>query len=60
MRYAQIINNAVRNVILWDGETELDLDGELINIDNTPCGRGWTYDGTTFTAPPDDDDVPPN
>ena len=58
MRYAQIIDGNVVNVIVWDGETDLGLDGDLINVDATPCGPGWTYDGTTFTAPPEDDDVP--
>ena len=52
MRYAQIVDGIVVNVILWDGETDLGLDGELINVDDTPCGPGWTYDGTTFTSPP--------
>jgi len=52
MRYAHIVDGAVANVIVWDGETDLNLDGDLINVDNTPCGPGWTYDGTTFTAPP--------
>jgi len=52
MRWAQIVDSTVVNVILWDGQTDLGLDGELLNVDDTPCGPGWTYDGTTFTAPP--------
>lgn len=52
MRYAHIVDGNVVNVILWDGETNLGLDGELVNVDDVPCGPGWTYDGTTFTAPP--------
>jgi len=53
MKYAHIINGNVVNVIVWDGQTDLGLEGELVNVDNTPCGPGWTYDGTTFTAPPE-------
>lgn len=57
MKYAQIINGTVRNVIVWDGETELAIDGELIKLDDMKAGPGWTYDGTTFTPPPDPDDA---
>ena len=56
MRYAQIIDGVVVNVILWDSQTDLGLEGELINVDNQPVGPGWTYDGTTFTAPPEPDE----
>lgn len=53
MRYAQIIDGVVVNVILWDGETDLGLDGELVNVDDTPCGPGWTVVDGEFVAPPD-------
>lgn len=61
MRYAQIIDGIVANVIIWDGQTDLDLEGELVNVEDIACGPGWTYDGATFTAPPaidPDDDTP--
>jgi hypothetical protein len=53
MRYAQIIDGTVANVIVWDGETDLGLDGELVNVDNTQCGPGWTVVDGVFTAPPE-------
>jgi hypothetical protein len=53
MNYAQVIDGIVVNVIVWDGTTPLALDGELINVDDVPCGPGWSYDGNTFTEPPD-------
>jgi len=52
MKYAQVIDGNVNNVIVWDGTTPVDLPGELIKVDDMACGPGWTYDGTTFTAPP--------
>lgn len=58
MKYAQIIDGNVVNVILWDGETDLGLTGELKNIDDTECGPNWTYDGTTFHAPPEPEPEP--
>jgi len=58
MKYAHITDGTVTNVILWDGETDLGLNGELVNVDEITCGPGWTYDGTTFTPPPEDDDLP--
>jgi hypothetical protein len=55
MKYAHIIDGIVVNVIVWDGVTPIELNGELVNVDDTPCGPDWTYDGTTFTAPPEPD-----
>ena len=52
MKYAQVINGTVHNVIVWDGETELALEGDLVALGDQPAGIGWTYDGATFTAPP--------
>ena len=52
MRYAQIKDNVVINVIVWDGETPYD-PGEGITL--VKCldivGGGFTYDGKKFTAP---------
>ncbi len=52
MKYAQIINGTVHNVIVWNGETNLGLAGELIETGDTPVAIGYTYDGTNFIAPP--------
>jgi hypothetical protein len=53
MRYAQIVDGTVVNVIVWDGEADLGLDGELVNVDDTPCGPGWTVVDGVFVAPPE-------
>jgi hypothetical protein len=53
MKYAHIIDGVVVNVIVWDGETDLGLDGELVNVDDTPCGPGWTVVDGEFVAPPE-------
>ena len=53
MKYAQIINGNVVNVFLWNGEDNLDVDGELVDVTDETVGPGYTYDGTTFTAPPE-------
>ena len=52
MRYAQIKDNLVINVIVWDGETPYD-PGEGITLVKCPdkVGVGFTYDGKKFTAP---------
>ena len=52
MRYAQIVDGIVVNVIVWDGTIPLELDGELVNVDDVPCGPSWTYANGEFVAPP--------
>jgi hypothetical protein len=49
--YAIIENSVVTNVVVWDGETPYNPDGELVALDGvTPQpGIGWDYDGKTFT-----------
>ncbi|KNC92539.1 tail fiber assembly protein [Trabulsiella odontotermitis] len=55
--YAVVKSGQVTNVIVWDGEDNgfVDgLDGELIAItDGAVAGVGWSYDGSTFTPPPE-------
>ena len=52
MRYAQVIDSVVVNVVLWDGGTEYTIDGELVHLDDeSPVSIGWLYDGSTFTDP---------
>jgi hypothetical protein len=43
--YAIIENGVVTNVVVWDGETSYNPDGELVLIDGlTPePGIGWDY-----------------
>lgn len=52
MRYAQIIETEVVNVIIWDGKTEFDLDGELIETET--ANVGWSYVDETFLPPPEE------
>jgi hypothetical protein len=52
-RYAVIENGLVTNVALWDGVTEWDGSTSTVLLPaDSPVGPGYTYDGTTFTAPP--------
>ena len=48
--YAIVENGVVTNVVVWDGETPYDPEGELVLIDGlTPePGIGWDYDGKKF------------
>lgn len=48
MRYAHIINNTVVNIIKYDGESALNIDGDLINIENIAVNIGDAYDGIKF------------
>jgi hypothetical protein len=42
--YAQIINNKVVNVSLWDGESEWNPDEELVEIpEGVNAGIDWDY-----------------
>ncbi|MGX4981203.1 hypothetical protein [Enterobacter kobei] len=51
--YALIKNGVVENVVIWDGEGEIFADYTAVSIDGLTAGIGWSYDGKTFTAPPD-------
>lgn len=61
-RYAHVnIDGLVVNVSLWDGETPYDA-GEgitLVNVDDTPCGPGWTVVDGEFVAPPEPEEEEP-
>lgn len=56
MRWAMIVNGVVTGVILWDGDLtnfQIPEGTTAINLpDDSPVGPGYTYDGTTFSAPP--------
>ena len=59
MRWALInADNVVTGVIVWDGEAEYTpADGlTLINVDDVPCGPGWSYVDGEFVAPPAEPD----
>lgn len=53
-RYAIIESGLVTNVVLWDGTTECDAipAGSILLDDDAPVGPGYTFEGTSFAAPP--------
>lgn len=52
MRYAIILNGEVVNVALWDGVTDWQPEGELVQLeDGSPVGPGWTYSDGVFVEP---------
>ncbi|MCX9322017.1 tail fiber assembly protein [Escherichia coli] len=56
-KFAVIQAGVVSNIIMWDGEDSTftkAIDGGLIAIPTgTLAGIGWSYDGKTFTPPPE-------
>lgn len=44
----------VVNVVLWDGASMWrPPEGHtLVEVEETPCGPGWTYADGVFTEPP--------
>jgi hypothetical protein len=55
-RYALVQNDVVVNVVLWDGETEYNPDGELVAIaDDEVVGPVWTRAKGKWVAPPESD-----
>ena len=52
--YAVILDNTVTNVIVADTQADAELATNSTCVeytDSNPAGIGWTWDGTTFTAP---------
>jgi hypothetical protein len=45
--YAVIENKKVVNVILWDGESQIDSSEDLVELTNN-AGIGWDYIDGTF------------
>lgn len=58
MKYGMIDQTGlVVGVTVWDGETEWQPPEGLTVVkvpDGQRCGSGWTFDGSTWTAPPRD------
>jgi len=43
----------VVNIIVWDGETEFQLDRALTLVEQSDgVGIGWVWNGRTWSAPP--------
>lgn len=52
MRYAVVVDGIVTNVVLWDGESTWQPEGEVVAIpEDSPVGPDWTYDGSGFQRP---------
>lgn len=54
MNYAVIRNGIVENVVVWDGLSEWGApeSTEVVSLEQSPAGIGWTYTDGTFTPPP--------
>jgi hypothetical protein len=51
--YALVAGGVVINLVYWDGTTVVDFGPGVSAVPATPdVGIGYTYDGTTFAAPP--------
>ena len=52
MRYAIVSGSMVVNVVLWDGVTPWAApEGTMAIACGDTVGPGWTYNGSTFSAP---------
>jgi len=51
--YAVVKNSVVENVIVWDGETELSIDGADLILADENTRKGGTYDGAFHFVEPD-------
>lgn len=60
-RYAVISETSgeVVNVIVWDGETQFDLEKGMVLVSTDVAGPGWSYVGGEFLAPPEPEVPPP-
>lgn len=60
MKYALVENNVVTNIVLWDGVSPFETDGELIPLDDDPpLGIGWHREGSEWIAPTPEIESPP-
>lgn len=57
MKWAQVVDGIVVNVIVWDGDGDLALPGELVDVTDVACGPGWSYVDGEFVGPVDSDSV---
>lgn len=54
MRYAQIINGEVVNILNWDGKKRLNIPGTLVPVDNEPNAEiGGTLTPQGFARKPE-------
>ena len=53
MKYAIVKDSAVKNIIEWDGVSEFNVDGELIQADANAYIGGVYADGAFVARPPE-------
>jgi hypothetical protein len=58
MKYAIVKDSAVKNIIEWDGSSEFNVDGELIQADaNAKIGGVWDGNVFSFVEPEPEPDT---
>jgi hypothetical protein len=58
MKYAIVKSGIVDNIIEWDGSSEYNVDGELIQADaNAKIGGSWDGNVFTFVEPEPEPDT---
>jgi hypothetical protein len=58
MKYAIVKDSAVKNIIEWDGVSEFNVDGELIQADaNAKIGGSWDGNVFSFVEPEPEPDT---
>lgn len=56
-KWSVVKEGVVRNVIIWDGQEPIQVEGELIAVEeDCPVGPGWTYENGEWVAPPSDEE----
>ena len=59
MIYAQVMDDRIVNVVVWDGDSALELDGEFVQLaERAPLGIGWTRVDGVWVAPPEPEEEP--
>lgn len=54
MRYAQVIDGVVKNIIEWDGKKHLNIPGDLVPVDNEPDAEiGGALGNNGFSRKPE-------
>jgi len=58
MKYAIVKDSAVKNIIEWDGVSEFNVDGKLIQADaNAKIGGSWDGNVFSFVEPEPEPDT---
>jgi len=57
MKYAVVKDSFVTNIVEWDGESEYNADGEMIQADEN-AWIGGEYNGSFVARPPEPEPEP--